>query len=297
MLWLIPMPLLYHWVGKNYRRDLDWGASYHLNQSNPLLHEIEPGDSLWAFTRTPARKYVLAMELVVRAKTRNPPGYRYGEYRLWGDLQLSRYFRTDEQPDISGLVRQLSVRASAPVIGRSFQGHAAVRRLTPEDHQVLADYARHLPLEPRARLLPEEELEARILLGDPASVSGLIAAEAPGIADERRRYLFEQVARRNPQHVRELRELYGGMCQLCEWNPRSLYRKDLCEAHHVHWLSRGGQDELHNMVLICPNHHRAIHRIDAPFDWADDSFVFPGKREPVQISRHEVHADCELRNG
>ena len=40
------MPLLYHWVGKNYRRDLDWGAGYHLNQSNPVLHEIYLGDSL-----------------------------------------------------------------------------------------------------------------------------------------------------------------------------------------------------------------------------------------------------------
>lgn len=284
------MPLLYHWVGRNYRRDLDWGAGYHLNQSNPLLHGIEPGDSLWAFTRTPSGKYVLAMDLVVRAKTRNPAGYRYGEYRLWGNLEKSRYFRTDDQPDVSGLIRQLSVRASAPVLGRSFQGHAAVRRLTPADHRVLAQYARHLPPEPRARLLPEEELEARILLGDPASVSSLIAAEAPGIADERRRYLFEQAPRRNPQHVRELRELYGGMCQLCEWNPRSLYRQDLCEAHHVHWLSRGGQDELHNMVLICPNHHRAIHRVDAPFDWADESFVFPGMRKPMRISRHEVQA-------
>ena len=135
------MPLLYHWVGKNYRRDLDWGAGYHLNQSNPVLHEIDLNDSLWAFTRTRAGTYVLAMELVVRAKTMNPSGYRYGTYRLWGDLGLSRYFRTDGQPDISELIRQLSVTAMAPVIGRSFQGHAAVRRLTSTDHQVLADYA------------------------------------------------------------------------------------------------------------------------------------------------------------
>ena len=284
------MPLLYHWVGGNYRRDLDWGAGYHLNQSNPLLHEVESGDSLWAFTRTSSRRYVLAMELVVRAKTSNPPGYQYGKYRLWGDLDRSRYFRTGSQPDISGLIRQLSVKARAQTIGRSFQGHAAVRRLTPADHQVLAEYARDLPLEPRARLLPEEELEARVLLGDRDSVSGLIAAEAPGITDERRRYLFEQAPQRNPRHVRQLRSLYGGMCQLCGWNPRALYQRDLCEAHHVHWLSRGGQDELHNLVLICPNHHRAIHRIDAPFDWADESFVFPGKREPVQISRHAIQA-------
>ena len=284
------MPLLYHWVGKNYRRDLDWGAGYHLNQSNSLLHEIDLGDSLWAFTRTPTGIYILATELVVRAKTRNPRRYRYGTYRLWGDLKRSRYFRTEGQPDISELIRRLSVKANAPVIGRSFQGHAAVRRLTPADHQVLVEYARHLPLEPRARLLPEEELEARILLGDPDAVSSLITAEAPGIADERRRYLFEQAPRRNPQNVNELRKLYGGVCQLCGWNPKSLYQRDLCEAHHVHWLSRGGDDELHNMVLICPNHHRAVHRTDAPFDWADASFVFPRNREPVQISRHALQA-------
>ena len=210
--------------------------------------------------------------------------YRYGAYRLWGDLGLSRYFRTDGQPDISELIKRLSVKANAPVIGNSFQGHAAVRRLTTVDHQALAEYARHIPLEPRAQLLPEEELEARILLGDPDAVTRLIMDEAPGIAEERRRYLFNQAPRRNPKHVEELRDLYGGICQLCGWNPKSLYRRDLCEAHHVHWLSRGGQDELHNMVLICPNHHRAIHRTDAPFDWADESFVFPRSREPVQIS-------------
>ena len=176
------------------------------------------------------------------------------------------------------------------MIGSSFQGFAAVRRLTPADHQALVEYARHLPLEPRARLLPEEELEARILLGDPDAVTRPITAEAPGIADERRRYLFEQAPRRNPQHVEELRELDGGMCQLCGWNPKSVYRRNLCEAHHVHGLNRGGHDALHNMVLICPNHHRAIHRTDAPFDWPDASFVFPRNREPVQISHHALKA-------
>ena len=176
------------------------------------------------------------------------------------------------------------------MIGRSFQGHAAVRRLTPADHQVLAEYARRLPLEPRAHLLPEEELEARILLGDSDAVNSLITAEDSGIADERRRYLFEEAPRRNPHHAKNLRKLYGGMCQLCGWNPKSLYRQDLCEAHHVHWLSRGGDDALHNMVLLCPNHRRAIHRTDAPFDWADASFVFPRNREPVQISRHALQA-------
>jgi len=45
------MPLLYYWRRDNYTRDLDMGAGYHLNQDNPLLHNVEIGDSLWAFTR------------------------------------------------------------------------------------------------------------------------------------------------------------------------------------------------------------------------------------------------------
>jgi hypothetical protein len=43
--------LLYFWRGDNYRRDLDHGVGFHLNQANPLLHQIGIGESLWAFTR------------------------------------------------------------------------------------------------------------------------------------------------------------------------------------------------------------------------------------------------------
>jgi 5-methylcytosine-specific restriction protein A len=92
------MPLLYYWRPDNYYRDLDMGAGYHLNQANPLLHKIEIGDSLWAFTRNKDGRYVLATELVIKAKTENPPNFRYGRYRVWGDIHRSRYFQVDNQP-------------------------------------------------------------------------------------------------------------------------------------------------------------------------------------------------------
>jgi 5-methylcytosine-specific restriction enzyme A len=61
-------------AGDNYRRDMDLGAGYHLNQASPVLHGVDLGDSLWAFTRRPDGAYVLAAELVVKAKTLNRPG-------------------------------------------------------------------------------------------------------------------------------------------------------------------------------------------------------------------------------
>src|SRR5918912_2817874 len=150
------MPLLYYWHPDNYRRDLDMGVGYHLNQANPLMHRVDVGDSLWAFTRQPSGRYALAAELVVKAKTLNPPGFRYGSYRLWGDLRRSRYFQVEGQPGVEQIIRSLSARTNAAVLGQSFQGRAAVRLITPQDHAILAAAAAALPLEPRARILPEE---------------------------------------------------------------------------------------------------------------------------------------------
>jgi len=65
---------------------------------------------------------------------------------------------------------------------------------------------------------------------------------------------------------------------------------ELCEGHHVHWLSRGGADSLSNLVLICPYRHRAIHRCDAPFDYAQTGFVFERKVELLDGLRHAVEA-------
>ena len=42
-----------------------------------------------------------------------------------------------------------------------------------------------------------------------------------------------------------------------------------------------------NMVLVCPNHHAAIHCDDAAFDYADTAFGFSnGLRESLQVNRH-----------
>lgn len=280
------MPLLYYWRGDNYRRDLDMGAGYHLNQANPLLHSIDLGDSLWAFTRTKEGRYVLAAELVIKAKTENPPNFRYGRYRIWGNINFSRYFQVQRQPSIEQVIRNLSCTTNARILGRSFQGWSAVKQLSPEDHLILIEAARNLPLEPRARILPEESLEAALVQGDSAKVEQLILDEKPGIAEQRQKYLYHQAPTRNPNLVAKLHELYAGKCQICLWNPKDKYGVTLCQGHHIHWLSRGGEDVLENIALICPNHHAAIHKLDAPLDYKDFSFNFGIHREYIQLNEH-----------
>jgi 5-methylcytosine-specific restriction protein A len=284
------MALLYYWRGDNYRDDLDHGAAYHLNQANPSLHDIDLGDSLWAFTRRQDGVYVLAAELVVKATTRNPPGYRYGPFRLWGDLERSRYFALAGQDDITPLIRSLSITAKGDRLGRGFQGHAAVRRISRADDLMLRAYAGTLGIEPRARILPEERLEALLQTGDASAIAALIGSEACGIAEAPRQYLVTEAVKRNRDFVTELRDRYEGRCQLCLWGPRSIFDADLCEGHHLRWLGRGGLDSLSNMVLLCPNHHRAVHRLDAPFDWSSMGFLFGHRTQRLELLEHELVA-------
>lgn len=282
------MPLLYYWRRDYYYRDLDFGASYNLNQSNSLLHSIDIGDSLWAFTRNKNNNYVLAAQLVIKAKTFNPYNFRYGRYRVWGDIRLSKYFAIEHQPNIEHLVRNLSVKTEASVLGHAFQGHAAIRKLNNKDHQILSVYSKELELETRAKLLPEERLEALLMHGNDKFVYEFIKTIPTGISEKRIEYLYSTAPKRNIQLAKDLQDLYQGKCQICKWNPRDKYGHPICEAHHIHWLSRGGEDTIMNLVLICPNHHNAIHRVDAPFDFENLSFKFTSHEEILTLNEHLI---------
>jgi hypothetical protein len=280
------MNLLYYWKRENYQHDLDYGAGYHLNQKNPLLHDIEIGESLWAFTRNSDGRYVLAARLLAKAKTINPPSFRYGAYRVWGDLQASRYFETEGQPSVEQIIRALSPKTEAAYLGQSFQGRAAVRSITTQDHLLLLEAARDVPTDARARILPEERLEAALLLGDRKAVYDLIEEEQPGVAEERRAYLYREAPTRNRALVSDLQAMYDGRCQICRWNPLDAYGRTLCHAHHIHWLSRGGADELTNLMLVCPNHHEAVHKCDAQLDFRSGRFDFGAHTERVTLNTH-----------
>ncbi|MFO0603036.1 MAG: hypothetical protein U0324_07675 [Polyangiales bacterium] len=280
------MPLLYFWRGDNHRRDLDEGAAYHLNQSSPRLHEVGRGDSVWAFTRNARGRYAVAAELVVRAKTRNPPGYAYGPYRVWGDRSRSRYFAVDGAPDAEPLIRGFALAKGPGVLGRSFQGPAAVRALSVADHQSLALFAQHLPLEPRARPVDEERLEFAVARASPEALTETTYGLGGGMSLDRRQWILREAVPRSRAHVEALRRLYGGRCQLCAWESRTAHAVDVCEGHHLQWLGRGGDDRMENMVLLCPNHHRLVHALDAPLDFDDLAFDLGERREVLRINEH-----------
>lgn len=62
----------------------------------------------------------------------------------------------------------------------------------------------------------------------------------------------------------------SGKCELCN-KPAPFNDNNgdpYLEAHHIIWLSRGGEDSTNNTVALCPNCHRRMHIVDDKNDIA-----------------------------
>ena len=108
--------------------------------------------------------------------------------------------------------------------------------------------------------------------------------DAAQLAAKRER--LSEVYNRDQSLVNELRHLYNGRCQICDSSPFNGLFGSIVEGHHIEWLCRGGQDSLENLVLLCPNHHAAIHAADPTFDRVKLEFRFGPKAIPIRIDRH-----------
>ncbi len=143
------MHLLYYLKRDLYdaEQHTDDFEDFTLNQNAPAMLRVKEGESIWAFTLLDDGVYALVTEFVVAAKGENAPGRPFGQHRVEANLERSKLFALEDpaQKDFEALVRrQLSITANAAALGQSFQGHAAVREITEEDHQHLKAFAQNL---------------------------------------------------------------------------------------------------------------------------------------------------------
>lgn len=284
------------WNYSNYRKDIDVGAGFHFNSNQPRLHTaLNIGDSLWLVTRVVVNgrnEYRLAAHLVIRAKTINAPSYKYGSFRVWGDVAASSYYRIDESSvhDVFELL-QIIEMDSGSLADRNrsniFQSMQTLRSIPIKSSKLLESFAAQLPLETRAyQVVDEAELEKAYAVGTPERLELLMAEQPIGYSEETSTGI-RQAYERNRRLVRTLHKLYHGRCQVTGHDSPLLYGVPTAEAHHIVYRSRGGADELDNLVLLCPNLHNAIHSTNATFDYSKLAFVFPnGRVEPLIMNNH-----------
>jgi hypothetical protein len=143
------MALLYHWRGEIYRQDaqrLRPGLELTLEQNSPVMGEAEPGDQLWAFTRREDGRYVLAAALRTGGKPAQAAPLGYGVYPVTAEPGSTVLYDIANGEDVEPVIRGLSIKADAAILGQSFQGAAAVRWLNQTDSASLATFAARQPV-------------------------------------------------------------------------------------------------------------------------------------------------------
>ena len=85
--------------------------------------------------------------------------------------------------------------------------------------------------------------------------------------------------------ISQLKRLYKGHCQLCGTVPFENFKAiDICEAHHIEYFASSHNNDASNIIIVCPNHHRLIHRLNPVFNRDDRCFEYPdGTKEKIKI--------------
>jgi hypothetical protein len=92
---------------------------------------------------------------------------------------------------------------------------------------------------------------------------------------------------RDPLLSESLKSVYDHRCQICGMNFKIKYDEPFSETHHIHSLGEGGLGISKNIIVICPNHHRIIHKTEAIFDESKLLYRYPnGLEERLLLADH-----------
>lgn len=85
----------------------------------------------------------------------------------------------------------------------------------------------------------------------------------------------------------DLKTLYDFRCQICGENFGKPYNQRIVEVHHIIQFVLSMNNDYDNLMVICPNHHTAIHKTDPIFDRQSLTLSYPnGYREVLKLDRH-----------
>lgn len=122
--------------------------------------------------------------------------------------------------------------------------------------------------------LDENELELLLNFKDTS------AARKPHISE-----VFTRVY--NKSAIDKLKKLYDYRCQICGCEFQSLYGGDVAEAHHIVPFAESENNDADNVIILCPNHHRLIHKLNPQYDSEKKRYIFPnGAIAEISINFH-----------
>jgi predicted HNH restriction endonuclease len=146
--------------------------------------------------------------------------------------------------------------------------------LTDEERYLLTQLTSQIPESNIENTETEEELLALI-------------NSAVGNASIEIRQALVKIRRANRKTIDGLKSIYNNSCQICETYFSQTHGVEVVEAHHIEYFSQSLNHHPTNIVIVCPNHHRLLHKGNATFDRKLKEFIYDnGYKERLKLNRH-----------
>ena len=91
----------------------------------------------------------------------------------------------------------------------------------------------------------------------------------------------------NNQIQKTLKNLYQHRCQICGATAEVMYGVDVSEAHHIEYFTKSLNNNASNIIILCPDHHRIVHKAKGIFDYEMHCFKYENAK--VDTLMYNLH--------
>ena len=94
---------------------------------------------------------------------------------------------------------------------------------------------------------------------------------------------------RDPSKVKKLKKLYNNRCQICSHTFEYKKNQFYSEVHHYNPLKDNADDDIDNMIVVCPNHHAEFDYNLIAIDVDGKSIIDRNSKKIAEIHFHKQH--------
>ncbi len=101
------------------------------------------------------------------------------------------------------------------------------------------------------------------------------------------KYHLSKIRKLNRKIGEYLKKVYDFRCQICGEYVGNIYGAKIAECHHINYFVSSLNNEISNLLIVCPNHHRIIHAKNPEFDFGEKIYRYPnGFEERLKLNIH-----------
>lgn len=130
--------------------------------------------------------------------------------------------------------------------------------------------------------IPDQEKNEQLVEGL-LNLSNLTDPEATIVQG----YRLQKIRKLNRDIGNYLKKIYSFRCQICGEDIGKCYDAKVVECHHINYFINSLDNNINNLLIICPNHHRIIHSTNPSFDFDRKLYRYPnGYEETLKLNLH-----------